>query len=298
MEWLLLSLLSSALLGGYDILKKISLKDNAVLPVLFFASTFGALPFIIMILGSRLSPDYYQSIELFVPEVTLKEHLLFFLKSVIVGTSWILSYFALKNLPVTIVSPIRSTGPIWTLTGAIIIFGERLSPWQWVGFIVTFIFFYLFSITGKKEGIVFHRNKWVYFIILATLVGAISGLYDKFLIKNYNRLAVQAWFSFYMIVFLSPWILFFWYPKREKFKFHWKWTIPCIGLVLSLADFAYFYALSYSGALISLISALRRGSVIISFSLGAILFKEKNIRLKALILLGILAGLMIIIFGS
>ena len=298
MEWLLLSLVSSVLLGGYDILKKISLNNNAVLPVLFLASTFGAIPFMLMLAGSKVFPDFFMEINLYVPEISLLEHALFFLKSIIVGTSWILAYFALKNLPVTIVAPIRSTGPIWTLAGAILIFGERLAPWQWIGFIVTFIFFYLFSVTGKKEGIVFHKNKWIYFIVLATLVGSISGLYDKFLIINHNRLAVQAWFSLYMIVFLSPWLLFFWYPKRGTFKFHWKWTIPCIGLVLSSADFAYFYALSFPGALISLISAIRRGSVIVSFGLGAILFREKNIGVKAFILAGILLGLMIIIFGS
>lgn len=298
MEWLIFSLVSSALLGGYDILKKVSLKDNAVLPVLFFASIFGAIPFIIMIIGSKFFPGYFANINLYVPQISHQEHVLFFLKSVIVGTSWILAYFALKNLPVTIVTPIRSTGPVWTLLGAITFFGEKLSFWQWFGFCITFLFFYIFSVTGKKEGIVFHRNKWIYFIILATLVGSVSGLYDKYLIINHDRLAVQSWFSFYMIVFLSPWVVFFWYPKRKKFKFQWKWTIPLIGLVLSLADFAYFYALSFSGALISLISAIRRGSVIVSFGLGAVIFKERNIGQKAIVLIGILIGLMIIIFAS
>jgi transporter family protein len=71
-----------------------------------------------------------------------------------------------------------------------------------------------------------------------------------------------------------------------------------IGITLTVADFIYFWALSQDGSLISIISTVRRGSVIVSFSLGAIIFKEKNIKIKALILAGILAGIGLIIWGS
>ena len=129
--------------------------------------------------------------------------------------------------------------------------------------------------------------------------GSVSGLYDKFLIRNFDRMAVQAWSSIYQVGLLLPVILFLWYPKRkENTKFEWRWSIPMIGLFLVIADFLYFYAISFDGSLISVISALRRSGVIISFTLGGILFHEKNIRQKGWLLVGILAGVMILLFGS
>ena len=47
-----------------------------------------------------------------------------------------------------------------------------------------------------------------------------------------------------------------------------------------MADFAYFYALSLPGAMISIVSMVRRGSVLVSFLCGALLFREKNIKSK------------------
>jgi transporter family protein len=296
--WVILGIVSSLFLGIYDILKKSSLKGNAVIPVLFFGSLSSAVIFLFPVMLSLISQEASGSFW-YIPPAGLHEHLLIFLKAIIVASSWILAYFALKHLPITIVSPIRASGPFWTLIGAIIIFGEQLNALQWIGLLTTLVSYYLFSIAGGKEGINFAKNKWVFFIILATIIGAVSGLYDKFLIKNINRLTVQAYFSLYMIVVLLPVFFFIWYPRRNKTSpFHWRWTIPLIGAVLTLADFAYFWSLSYEGSLISILSALRRSSVIYAFGFGAILFKEVNIKSKALILLGILAGVILIIFGT
>ena len=54
MLWLLLAFLSATLLGFYDVFKKLSLKGNAILPVLFLNTVFSSLIFIPFILGSRL----------------------------------------------------------------------------------------------------------------------------------------------------------------------------------------------------------------------------------------------------
>ena len=236
---------------------------------------------------------------LFIPPAPLSQHGFFFLKSMIVTSSWILIFFAVKHLPLTIVSPIRATGPIWILFGAILVYSEHLSLIQWIGIAVTFLFFYFFSLAGKSEGIHFATNKWIVFIVTGTLLGSVSGLYDKFLIRNFDKMAVQAWSSIYQVALLLPILLFLWYPKRhENTLFQWRWSIPMIGLFLVIADFLYFYAISFDGSLISVISALRRSGVIISFVLGGLLFHEKNVRQKGWLLIGILAGVMILLFGS
>ncbi len=296
--WIFLGLISCILLGFYDITKKLSLDNNAVIPVLFFASAIGALLFIPLIILSNSHLISPESI-LFVAPISLKTHGLLFIKSVIVGVSWVFAFFALKHLPITIITPIRATGPVWTLFGALLIYHETYNTLQWTGIIVVIAFFYYFSLAGNREGINLKKNKWVFFIILATFLGSFSTLYDKYLIANFDRMAIQAWFSIYMIPVFIPFLFFLWYPKRKKgVPFQWRWSIPVIGIILSIADFAYFYALTYNGALITILSVLRRTSVIISFSLGALIFKETNLRRKAIALAGIIIGVFIIVLGS
>lgn len=298
--WVILALSSAFLLGIYEVFKKMSVHKNAVLPVLFISAVTSAIIFLPFTIGSFFYPEFFKYIQLFIPAITLNEQLLVFTKSLIVVSSWIFAFFAVKHLPITIAAPIRSTGPIWTLLGAILIFGEILNPYQWIGIAITLFFFFMLSTTGKQEGIHFRTNKWVMFIIIGTLLSAASGLYDKFIMRRVDRLAVQAWFSFYQVVILFPvlaitrWRL----PKDERVNFEWRWSIPLIGVFLVLADYLYFNALAIEDSLISVISSLRRGGVVISFVLGAVVFHEKNLRRKALYLAGILLGILLISLGT
>ena len=297
--WALFGLASALFLGIYDIFKKQSVNGNAVMPVLFFSTVASTLLFSPFIILSFKSPELLTNTGFYVPKLTATEHLQVLLKSAIVVSSWVLAFFALKHLPITIVAPIRATGPLWTLIGALIIFHERLNVYQWIGIAITLVFFYLFSTAGKAEGIHFKRNKWIYFIVAGTLLGACSGLYDKFILQRIDRVAVQAWFSVYQVVILLPFVLLNEkIRKRKNIRFEWRWTIPLIGLFLVIADYLYFYALSNEDALISVISALRRGSVLVAFVIGGLLFKEQNLKKKGAYLVGILTGILLITLGT
>ena len=180
-----------------------------------------------------------------------------------------------------------------------LIFHERLNGYQWVGIVITLFFFYWFSTAGKLEGISFKKNKWVWCIIGAAILASISGLYDKFIIARIDRIATQAWFSFYQVAILLPFVLFNEkIRKRKNVVFEWRWTILFIGITLVIADYFYFYALSMEGSLIAVIAALRRGSVLVTFILGSILFNEKNLKKKGLYLIGILIGILFISLGT
>lgn len=296
--WVFAGLLSAVLLGSYDICRKIALKENAVIPVLFLSSATGGiifLPFVVLSSLGVIQPDSF----VYIPQIEPHEHLLYLAKSLLVGSSWFFAYFAISKLPLTIVIPIRSTGPMWTLLGALLIYNEEFTVTQWIGIVIVLGFFYLFSLAGKKEGINFKRNKWIYFVVAATLIGATSSMYDKFLIPKYDRIAVQAWFSIYLIPVFIPFVIFVWYPKRKEGPaFTWRMSIHMIGILLILADFFYFFALSKEGSLIALLSVLRRSSVVISFVFGAIVFKEKNLKRKGLALIGILIGVLLIVLGT
>ncbi|NMB71797.1 MAG: EamA family transporter [Bacteroidales bacterium] len=298
MVWSLLAVASAFLLGIYDILKKSSLRGNYVFPVLFISCVTGALLFlppIVLSSAGTFSPDSL----LYVPDISSQGHLLVFFKSLLVASSWILAYFAIKHLPLTIASPIRASAPLWTLLGAVLLFGEKMNGLQWAGILTTLLFYYLFSLAGKKEGIDFRKNRWILYMVLATILGSISALYDKFLVLRLGRMAVQAWYSVYLVPVMLVMLIISWQSGRSSFlPYRWTWTIPLIGITLSVADFLYFYSLSLPGALIGVVSTLRRGSVLVSFLGGAHFFKDKNIKVKFLILAGILAGILIIVAGS
>jgi len=297
MWWALLALCSAFLLGIYDLFKKASLNNNAVIPVLFFATATGAVLFGLIVASSFLGFTTHPL--LYITPQPLSAHLFFFIKSCMVGSSWLFAYYAFKHLPLTIVTPIRSSAPLWTIAGAFLLFQERLNLMHWLGIIVAMLCYYLLSFESKKENIHFRQNKWVWFMVLSTLIGAACGLYDKFLIKHYAPIAVQAYQSIYMIFIYGPLMLLVWWPKRKTTTpFIWRHSIIFIGITLAFADFAYFYALSFEDALVSVISIIRRGSVIIAFAGGYLIYKEHNLKRKTLIMLGILIGLSIIILGS
>jgi len=297
--WGIWGVVSAILLGLYDVLKKWSLNGNAVLPTLLVAVSTSAVLFIPVLIGSHYFPEFFSSVHLYARPVSFNEHLLIFIKSIIVVSSWILAFFAVKNLPITIVAPIRATAPLWTLIGALLIFSEKLNSMQWLGLLITLIFFFLFSTTGKLEGIIFSKNKWIFFIVGATLLGSASALYDKFIIRAIDRVAVQAWFSVYQMLIMLPVTAFLWYPKRKKYTpFQWRWTIPLIGFTLVLTDYFYFYALTFPDALISVLSGIRRSGVVIAFAIGAILFKDRNVGRKTLFLIGIIVGVLLMALGS
>ena len=297
--WLLLAFCSAALLGFYDVFKKKSLAGNAVLPVLGLNTLFSSLIFLPFILLSYLKPESLQDTIFFVPESGWEVHKFIILKSCIVLSSWIFGYFGMKHLPLTLVGPINATRPVMTLVGAMLIFGERLNVYQWIGVIMAIISLFLLSRSGKKEGINFTHNKWIWFIVLAALFGTASGLYDKYLMNHFNNMVVQSWYNIYQLFMMGGVILFLWLPKRiTTTPFHWSWCILLISVFLTAADFVYFYALSMEDSMISIVSMVRRGSVIVSFLFGAMMFHEKNLKSKIIDLVFVLIGMFFLYLGS
>lgn len=298
--WLVYAFISAALLGIYDLFKKGALRNNAVIPVLFLNTLFCSLLFLPVILMSRFAPDTMSGTLFYVPKVGIDQHLFVMLKAVIVLTSWIFAYFAVKNLPITIASPIKATQPVLTLLGAMLIFGERLNTYQWIGVAFAVTSFFMMSWSGKSEGINFRRNRWIWYIVLATIAGAASGLYDKYLISNgFDRMTVQVWYTYYQMALMAAVMLFLWYPNRKKSTpFRWTPAIFCVSLFLVVADFIYFYALSFPDSMISVVSMSRRSGVVVAFIGGALFFKEKNIRKKSIDLVLVLIGMYFLYLGS
>ena len=298
MMWAVLAFMSAALLGCYDFFKKVSLKDNSVVKVLFLNTLFSSLLFSPFILLSRTGVISHG--ELYVPEGDAVTHLQLMLKAVIVLSSWLCGYIGLKHLPITIASPIQSTRPVMVLLGALLIFGESLNAWQWAGIAIAVLSMFLLNRSGKREGIDFTSNRWVAFVVMAAVLGAVSALYDKYLMRSMKPIFVQSWFNLYQCLLMGGLVLLLnaFAPSLRGGRFHWRWSILMISLFLAMADFCYFSSLAQEGALIAVVSMIRRGSVVVSFLFGAFILHEKNLRRKAFDILLILTGLFFLYLGS
>ena len=299
--WMYLGLLAALFLGLHNLCKKHAVQGNEVFPVLLGTISSGFLLILPFFIGSIYFPEYVKEIGFYITPLPLETHGFIFIKSMIMAASWVLAYQALKHLPITIVAPIRSAGPFFTFIGAILIYKEQPTFLQWIGFFLIILSVLLYSRVGKREGINFRKNKWVFAIIGATFLGASSGLYDKFLIQNLalNPQTLLFWFCFYTVFILLIILAITWFPfaaKRSAFKF--RWSIVAVGILLQAADYFYFKALQDQDALIMLLSAIKRSQLIIAVVIGGVLFKEKNKRKKLIPLAGIMIGVFLILYSA
>lgn len=296
--WLSLAFLSAALLGLYDVAKKKSFSGNAVLPVLLLNTLFSSLLFLPAILSAELGLGWFDSTPLAASRGTAEAHALVAVKSVIVLTSWIFGYFGMKHLPLTIVGPVNATRPVLVLVGALAVFGERLNGFQWIGVALALTSLVLLSRSGRREGVDFRHNVWILCLAAAAVTGAASGLYDKYIMTRLDPAFVQSWYNLYQLGMMAVVTALLWLPCRAASPFRWSWAIPLISVFLSAADFAYFCALREPDAMISVVSMVRRGSVVVSFLCGALLFGERNLRAKAVDLGFVLLGMLFLWLGS
>lgn len=295
--WLYLAFLSAVGLGLYDVAKKQALRDNSVPTVLLLNTLFSTLFFLPAILSGALGWGWFDGTLLHITPQGIEAHALVIVKACITLTSWIFGYIGIKHLPITIVGPINATRPVIVLVGAFIIFGERLNLMQWTGVALALVSIFLLSRAGKREGIDFVRNRWILFVAIAAVLGAVSGLYDRHILRELEPLFVQSWFCTYQATMMAI-VVGVMHLRGRLPAFHWSWAIPLISIFLTAADMAYFVALSSDEAMVSVVSMIRRSSVVVSFACGAMLFGERNLRAKAIDLALILVGMIFLWIGS
>ncbi len=302
--WTILAFISALCLGFYDISKKIALRENRVVDVLTISVCISALLLSVPLSLSRLCPEVMTGTPFYVPQLDGEAHLYTILKSVIVLSSWVFAYISLKHLPLSVVSPMQATRPMWTLVGALLIFGERLNTWQWIGVCLAIGTVFVFSFKNKSK-IKNQKinNRYYIALALAILIGACSGLYDKYLMRRYDHNAVQVYYTFYQaLMMLIVWVI----VNRKNLQSSITnlqsikniGVIALISLFLIISDNVYMLALRDPDSLIAVVSTIRRGGAVIGFAYGLIFLKEPDPWHKVLCMVGILAGLLCLAIGS
>lgn len=316
--WVVLAFISALCLGGYDISKKIALRDSRVVDVLTCSILISSLILSVPLILSRLCPEWMTGTALFVPRLDMQAHLLTLLKSCIVLSSWVFTYISLKHLPISVVSPLQATRPMWTLVGALLIFGERLNAWQWVGIILAIgsIFVFSFrkpaslhvnSLTRSSLNVnSLNVNRYYVCLALAILIGSCSGLYDKFMMRRYDHNAVQVYYTFYQaLMMLVVWGIDRFKHRRDSsglrilpgLSVSWLPTV-LISVFLVISDNVYMLALRDPDSLIAVVSTIRRGGAVIGFAYGLLFLHEPDPRKKIACMAGIMAGLICLALGS
>lgn len=298
--WVGAAFISALLLGLYDVAKKRSLSGNAVVAVLWLNTLFATLLFLPIILDAELSLGVFDGTHFSSVSYGPEEHALVALKAAITLSSWLCGYYAIKHLPLTIVGPVNATRPVMVLIGAFLLFGERLNMLQWGGVLLTIVSLYLLSRAGKHESIDFRRNRYVWALFAAMMLGAVSGLYDKYIISSHSLdpLFVQSWFGVYQLIMMTLIAVVIWFPRRCSEPLRWVWSIPLITLFVSAADFFYYHALDAEDSMIAVVAMIRRSSVVVTFLCGALLFGERNLKAKIIDLVLILIGMVLLALGS
>lgn len=295
--WLSLAFVSALFLGLYDVAKKRAVADNAVAVVLLLTTALSTLLFLPVIISSLGEWGWFSDTIFDYGRQSLQAHGQVMLKACITLSSWGFGYVGIKHLPLTIVGPINATRPVIVLLGALLIFGERLNAMQWVGVSLAFVSILLLSRASRKEGINFVRNRYILYVAIAAVLGATSGLYDRYLLREIDPMFVQSWFSLYQALIMGVVVVAMWLRGALP-RFEWRWAIPLITIFLTIADMAYFVALAQGDSMVAVVSMVRRSSVVVSFACGAVLFGEKNLRSKAIDLIFILVGMVFLWLGS
>ncbi len=288
--WLAFAVISSICLGFYDVFKKLALQQNNVFAVLFLNTLFCTLymsPALVYTLNDMTGNFVHPC-----------NHVYIFIKSLIVTISWLLGYFAIKHLPLTIQGSINAVRPVLVLIGALIIFNEQPNSLQWIGITLGFISLLWIGFIGHREGYSFKTNKWLWSGLLSVALWAASGLYDKFLMMHFKPINVEAWYSFYQLLIMSVVMLFTWRWAKTHDKFEWRWSILLISLFICAADLTYFFSLHEPGSMVSIASMIRRGSGLVAFFYGIVKLQEKGLKLKIIDQCLLIIGVIFMIVGS
>lgn len=287
-SWIPLVLFSAFSLSCYDLAKKRGVTGNSVFPVLCISTVSGfAALCILMACTGRLGAAF---------AVTPAQAAAMLCKSLVLLVSWTCTYSALKVLPISTVAPIRSTSPLWTFLGGMFFYREMPTHIQLAGIALTLAGCWLFSLAGKAEGLAIFRNRHTVLAILGAFAGSVSALLDKCLLQRFGLPSetVLFWYMGGLAIIYGAICAGRKCMRLERTRFEWRWAIPLTGILLVVADYLFFRALSIPGTRISILAVVRRSSVAFTFLIGGAVFHETNLVRKGIALACILGGVVLL----
>lgn len=295
--WIWLVLLYGVIKGVREIVKKKSMEKNTVLEVLF---VYTLLSFLMVVPGAPKAGGVEGRTMLFIA-----------LKSFVIFVAWILSFKAIKRMPISLYGLLDLSRVIFSTLMGVIVLGEVMSFWQVAGLTLVCMGLLLYRYrTGQTHGGEKKRNKTdrraavkgevtgadrnaaangepaervetgiVLFALLSCLLNGVSGTMDKLLMKSVTSTQLQFWYMLFLLLFYALYII----VTKEKIKLltalknYWIWIL---SILFVIGDKALFIANQSPDSRVTIMTLLKQAGCIVTILAGKFIFKEKNIGYK------------------
>ena len=280
--WMVYGLLAGVLLGLYDFWTKKAMDGNNVIPIVFWSSIFGALAWLPAFLPVSRNLGFYVDWT----QSNFQEQSLILVKGIAMTFSWVLAYYSVRELPMSFSGAVRASGPLWTLAGGTFLFGEYLSPFQFSAVLVSILAYYALSLVGKKESIRMLKSWPVFMMLAATILSAMTTVYDKFIVQNLGLsiYSIQAYSAFHRCMLATLLFLFLSWKQQRILPLRWSVYVPLVGCSWVGAELIYFFAIADPVADVTYLSIFRRVSLVVGFFLSVFLIGERNVPSKSAII--------------
>jgi bacterial/archaeal transporter family protein len=268
---------------------------NPVFAVVFWSSLFGALawlPFFTPLVTGSLHVDLFAT--------TLRQQAVILIKGLAMTFSWVFAYFSIRELPMSFSGAVRASGPLWTMAGGLVVFGELLTPLQITAVLASILAYYLLSRIGSTEGISVLRSVPLAMMLIATILSAMTTVYDKYIVQQLGLVSseIQAWSAVHRCVLAGALFLVASYRSDNPKAMRWSVWVPLTGLSWVAAEWIYFLAIADPAANVTYLSIFRRVSLVVGFLLSVLLIGEKNVSAKAIVIILIVLSTVTLIIGD
>ena len=297
--WIFLVLFYGVLKGIREIVKKMALKKNSVIEVLFFY-TFLAFLFVLPQAKDAGGLD-------------ARAYIGIAAKAFCVFLAWIFSFRAINKMPLSLYGVLDLSRVLFATLLGVVVLHESLGMMQTFGliFVSSGLLLlkyhppFLYRLFVKEENTITDERKkqasndsvkpiYIFFAFFSCMMNALSGLLDKILMQDMNSSQLQFWYMLFMVSYYAIYMLVTRTKlSRNVWKNGWIWLL---SILFVAADKALFIANGMADSRVTIMTLLKQSGCVVAILAGKYIFKEKNTGYKlfcaAIIVIGIVIGVM------
>lgn len=277
--WIILVIVYGILNGFWDIFKKKALQINSLPEVLC-----GVILIAFLLVTYEIGPAL---------QINIKVILMILFKTFIVFSSWLISFYCIKKMPLSVYAVINLSRILFYTLWGIIFFNEIIKVNQIIGAIIIVLGIVLINIKkdelGKKT-----EPKYIFLLLGFAILSSLAGLFDKIIMSKIASGEHQFWYMLFMSILAVAYLLT--NKKRLSIKTYTQnYWIILAALALIIGDRFLFLANGDTASKLSVMSLLKQTSVIVTVISGGLIFKEKNILFRFVCAMIVLLGIGIVV---
>ena len=273
-SWIILSIIYGLLCGTRKKKKKQALKKVPL------TQTIIIFNFVILIILIITGGNY---------ALSFNSYYLIMLKSFCVFLGWLTGFYVIKKIDISVYSIIMLSKVIFTGVLSVIFLNEQINFNKILGFIIISFAIVLVNVNKTKKVI---KLKYIFLTLISSFLISTSLFLDKVILKSTSNFSLQFYYTLTLIIFLLIYLII----KSEALNFSYakkSYSVINLGIITFIADYIHFVAASHPNSSVVVMTLTRHSSLIITVFLGSLIYKEKNLLLKFIAVLIIIAGLVL-----